>query len=89
MCPCALNPVPLDATFDVAHGSSASYRPLDMPDDASVLLTLPAGSGPTLKDCGHRVLSQRLARDIRGTNLAVMKLVGTTTSRFRMRATNA
>jgi hypothetical protein len=76
VCPCTLEPLPLDSTFVLQHPSAPIYRPLDVPDGAAVLLTLPPGSGTSLKDCANRNLQVRLANAIDGTNLAVIKVSG-------------
>ena len=76
VCPCTLEPLTLDSNFVIEHPSGATYKPLDIPNEASLLLTLPPGSAPMLKDCANSVLQSRLATEINGTNLAVIKASG-------------
>jgi hypothetical protein len=75
VCPCTLEPLPLNTTFDPEHPNSMVYRPLIIPDGTSLLLTLPPGNGPMLKECANQSVSVRLAGALNGTNLAVMKNV--------------
>jgi hypothetical protein len=89
ICPCELEPLALGSSLELEYPGHAFYRPVNVPDGASLSITFARGSTAELQDCRHESLDTYLVSpnptQLAGANVAVVKLTGDNYLRFDRR----